>query len=53
MEFSLLYFSGDGSTTQKFFTEEDRNSLLSFAFERYFQGRVMIGTIATCRETIE
>jgi natural product biosynthesis luciferase-like monooxygenase protein len=37
----------------KSFTEEDRNSLLSFAFERYFQGRVMIGTIATCRETIE
>jgi len=35
------------------FTEEDRNQLLSFAFERYFQGRVMIGTQETCRKTIE
>lgn len=35
------------------FTEDDRNSLLSFAFERYFKGRVMIGTPETCRETIE
>lgn len=35
------------------FDENDRNSLLSFAFERYFQGRVMIGTLNTCRETIE
>jgi natural product biosynthesis luciferase-like monooxygenase protein len=35
------------------FTEEDRNQLLSFAFERYFQGRIMIGTAKTCRETVE
>ncbi len=35
------------------FDENDRDSLLSFAFERYFQGRVMIGTHDTCRETIE
>lgn len=35
------------------FTEDDRNSLLSFAFERYFNGRVMIGTPESCRETIE
>jgi alkanesulfonate monooxygenase SsuD/methylene tetrahydromethanopterin reductase-like flavin-dependent oxidoreductase (luciferase family) len=35
------------------FSEDDRNSLLSFAFERYFQGRVTIGTLETCRETIE
>lgn len=34
-------------------SEDDRNSLLSFAFERYFQGRVTIGTPETCRETIE
>lgn len=35
------------------FTEEDRNSLLSFAFDRYFEGRVMIGTKEKCRQTIE
>jgi natural product biosynthesis luciferase-like monooxygenase protein len=35
------------------FNEDDRKSLLSFAFERYFQGRVMIGTHESCRETIE
>ncbi|NJP21131.1 MAG: LLM class flavin-dependent oxidoreductase [Hydrococcus sp. CRU_1_1] len=35
------------------FTEEDRNQLLSFAFERYFQGRVTIGTKETCRKTIK
>ncbi len=35
------------------FTEDDRRSLLSFAFERYLQGRVMIGTLETCRKTIE
>jgi natural product biosynthesis luciferase-like monooxygenase protein len=35
------------------FTEEDRDQLLSFAFERYFQGRVTIGTKETCRETIK
>lgn len=35
------------------FTEEDRQSLLLFAFERYFQGRVMIGTPETCQKTIE
>lgn len=34
-------------------TESDRDSLLSFAFERYLQGRVMIGTPETCRQTIE
>ncbi|MBD2741469.1 LLM class flavin-dependent oxidoreductase [Coleofasciculus sp. FACHB-1120] len=35
------------------FSEDDRHSLLAFAFERYFQGRVMIGTLETCRQTIE
>ncbi|AFZ23804.1 natural product biosynthesis luciferase-like monooxygenase domain protein [Cylindrospermum stagnale PCC 7417] len=35
------------------FTEEDRQQLLEFAFERYFQqGRVLIGTPETCGQTI-
>lgn len=35
------------------FTEEDRQQLLEFAFERYFQqGRVLIGTPESCRQTI-
>ncbi len=35
------------------FTEEDRQQLLEFAFERYFQqGRVLIGTPETCRQTV-
>jgi natural product biosynthesis luciferase-like monooxygenase protein len=33
-------------------TEADRQSLLAFAFERYFDYRVMIGTPETCRDTI-
>ena len=33
-------------------TASDRDSLLSFAFERYFNYRVMIGTPQNCRETI-
>ena len=41
------------SIDPKTFSEDDRNSLLSFAFERYFQGRVIIGTPDTCRETIK
>lgn len=35
------------------FTQEDRHSLFSFAFERYFNYRVMIGTSETCRETVQ
>jgi natural product biosynthesis luciferase-like monooxygenase protein len=36
------------------FTEEDRQQLLEFAFERYFQqGRVLIGTPDSCKQTIE
>jgi natural product biosynthesis luciferase-like monooxygenase protein len=35
------------------FTEEDRQQLLEFAFERYLQqGRVLIGTSEICRQTI-
>ncbi len=35
------------------FTAEDRQQLLEFAFERYFQqGRVLIGTPENCRQTI-
>ncbi|MBD2293366.1 LLM class flavin-dependent oxidoreductase [Anabaena sphaerica FACHB-251] len=35
------------------FTEEDRQQLLEFAFERYFQqDRVLIGTPESCRQTI-
>lgn len=35
------------------FTEEDREQLLYFAFERYFQqGRVLIGTPETCHQTV-
>jgi natural product biosynthesis luciferase-like monooxygenase protein len=34
-------------------TEQDRQQLLEFAFERYFQqGRVLIGTPENCRQTI-
>ncbi|BAU65711.1 hypothetical protein STA3757_31010 [Stanieria sp. NIES-3757] len=35
------------------FTESDRACLFDFAFERYLQGRVMIGTKETCCQTIE
>lgn len=35
------------------FTEEDRRSLFDFAFARYMQQRVTIGTKETCRKTIE
>ncbi|MGL4882503.1 MAG: LLM class flavin-dependent oxidoreductase [Waterburya sp.] len=35
------------------FTEDDRTCLFNFAFERYLQGRVMIGTKETCGQTIE
>jgi natural product biosynthesis luciferase-like monooxygenase protein len=34
------------------FTESDRASLFEFAFERYLQGRVMIGTPEICSKTI-
>jgi len=34
-------------------TPADRESLLSFAFEQYLNYRVMIGTVETCRDTIE
>jgi natural product biosynthesis luciferase-like monooxygenase protein len=34
------------------FTEDDRTCLFDFAFERYLQGRVTIGTQETCRQTI-
>jgi len=37
----------------KTFTEEDRESLFSFAFERYLQGRVMIGSQESCLKTVE
>lgn len=35
------------------FTEEDRACLFDFAFERYLQGRVAIGTKETCYQTIK
>jgi natural product biosynthesis luciferase-like monooxygenase protein len=35
------------------FTKEDRACLFDFAFERYLQGRVMIGTQESCRQTVE
>ncbi|MFW6357751.1 MAG: LLM class flavin-dependent oxidoreductase [Chroococcales cyanobacterium] len=34
-------------------TEADKQSLLEFAFERYFDYRVMIGTPEMCRDTIQ
>ena len=34
-------------------TEDDRACLFDFAFERYLQGRVMIGTKETCNQTIK
>jgi natural product biosynthesis luciferase-like monooxygenase protein len=35
------------------FTEDDRACLFDFAFERYLQGRVMIGTKKKCSQTIK
>jgi natural product biosynthesis luciferase-like monooxygenase protein len=46
---SSLNFSINPDT----FTEEDRACLFDFAFERYLQGRVTIGTKENCRQTIE
>ncbi|MGL5794116.1 MAG: LLM class flavin-dependent oxidoreductase [Waterburya sp.] len=44
-----INFPVDSST----FTEDDRACLFDFAFERYLQGRVVIGTKEVCRRTIE
>ena len=43
----------DLSVNPDTFTEDDRACLFDFAFERYLQGRVMIGTKETCSQTIE
>jgi natural product biosynthesis luciferase-like monooxygenase protein len=43
----------DFKVNTKTFTEEDRESLFSFAFERYLQGRVMIGNQDSCLKTLE
>lgn len=44
-----INFPVDSSTL----TEDDRTCLFDFAFERYLEGRVMIGTPSKCRQTVE